>query len=146
MNEEIEILLVEDNAMDAEMTIRSLRKGNVMSSLHWVKDGQEALDFLLCESKYENRTAAALPKLMLLDINMPKVNGLEVLQKVKADEKLKYIPVVIMTSSEEQPDISKAYDLGVNSYIVKPIEFPDFAEKVAQVGFYWTMANRGPGA
>ena len=105
---------------------------------------QEALDFLFCENKYETRNSVALPKLILLDINMPKVNGLEVLAKVKGNAELRAIPIVIMTSSQEGPDIDEAYRLGVNSYIVKPIEFGDFAEKVAKVGMYWTMANRAP--
>ena len=140
---QIEILLVEDNPLDAEMTMRTLKKHNFVNPLQWVKDGQEALDFLFCEGAYADRRAMEWPKLILLDIKMPKVNGIEVLQKIKQDDKLRRVPVVILTSSAEQPDIEEAYRLGVNSYIVKPVEFGAFAETVAKVGMYWIMTNRG---
>lgn len=140
----VEILLVEDNPHDAEMTTRTLKKSNFLNPLHWVKDGQEALDFLFAEGAYADRKDADPPKLILLDIKMPKVNGIEVLKKIKLDERLRMVPVVIMTSSSEQPDVAEAYRLGVNSYIVKPVEFGAFAEMVAKIGMYWILTNRGP--
>jgi CheY-like chemotaxis protein len=146
MNEDqqVEILLVEDNPNDAGLTMRSLRKGNFVNNLYWVKDGQQALDFLYCTGDYAAREADDHPKLILLDLKMPKVDGIEVLQRIKADERLRVIPVVVMTSSNEQPDITESYRLGVNSYVVKPVEFGAFAEAVAKIGMYWMMINRGP--
>ena len=143
-NNRVEILLAEDNPQDAEMTMRTLKKHNFLNSLHWVKDGQQALDFLYCEGAYAVRDNTVQPELILLDIKMPKIDGIEVLQKIKGDARLRTIPVVIMTSSDEQPDVAKAYELGVNSYIVKPVEFGAFAETVAKIGMYWIMTNRGP--
>ena len=142
--QQVEILLVEDNPNDAELTMRSLRKGNFLNKLFWVKDGQEALDFLYCTGAYAARDGADHPKLILLDLKMPKVDGIEVLQRIKSDEHLRVIPVVVMTSSNEQPDIIESYRLGVNSYVVKPVEFGSFAEAVAKIGMYWMMVNRGP--
>jgi two-component system response regulator len=142
MENKIEILLAEDNPHDAEMTMRTLKKHNFLNQLHWVKDGQEALDFLYCKGAYASRTTAEPPRLILLDIKMPKINGIEVLHKIKSDDKLRTVPVVVMTSSEEQPDIADAYRLGVNSYIVKPVEFGAFAETVAKIGMYWMVTNR----
>ena len=139
----IEILLAEDNPQDAEMTIRALRKHNFLNPVHWVKNGQEALDFLLGEGAYTQRKGAPPPDLILLDIKMPKLSGIEVLERIKADAGLRLIPVVIMTSSDEQPDVAEAYRLGVNSYIVKPVEFGAFAETVAKIGMYWIITNRG---
>lgn len=146
MNEDqqVEILLVEDNPNDASLTMRNLKKGNFLNKLYWVKDGQQALDFLYCTGDYAARDEDDHPKLILLDLKMPKVDGIEVLQRIKADERLRVIPVVVMTSSNEQPDITESYRLGVNSYVVKPMEFGAFAEAVAKIGMYWMMLNRGP--
>ncbi len=141
--EKIEILLVEDNAEDAEMTMRALRKKNLANQLHWVKDGAEALDYLFCTGPYAGRDPAHPPKLVLLDIKMPKVDGIEVLRRVKASE-LKSIPVVVMTSSNEERDVLESYRLGVNSYIVKPVQFEAFLETVASLGLYWVLTNRVP--
>jgi len=143
--DEVEILLAEDNPRDAEMTMRALRKINFANKLHWVQDGEEAMDFLLRTGKYEGRDTTNNPKLILLDIKMPKVDGIEVLRRVKAQEALRAIPVVVMTSSGEERDVVDAYDLGVNSYIVKPVQFPAFMETVANIGLYWILTNRVPG-
>ncbi|HWH49046.1 MAG TPA: response regulator [Burkholderiales bacterium] len=140
----IEILLAEDNPRDAEMTIRALRKVNFANKLHWVKDGEEALDFLHSTGAYAGRDAGHAPKLILLDIKMPKIDGIEVLRRVKGDERTKTIPVVVMTSSNEEQDLLESYRLGVNSYIVKPVNFPAFVETVASIGLYWMLTNRVP--
>ncbi|HTQ78338.1 MAG TPA: response regulator [Burkholderiales bacterium] len=143
--EEVEILLVEDNTMDAEMTQRALRKHNFGNRMHWVKDGEEALDYLFCRGAYAQRDARRPPRLVLLDIKMPKVDGIEVLRQVKADERTRTVPVVVMTSSNEERDVVESYRLGVNSYIVKPVEFASFLEVVASIGLYWVLTNRVPG-
>jgi two-component system response regulator len=140
----VEILLAEDNPRDAEMTIRALRKVNFSNKVHWVKDGEEALDFLFSTGAYAGRDAGHAPKLILLDIKMPKVDGIEVLRRVKGDERTKTIPVVVMTSSNEERDLLESYRLGVNSYIVKPVNFPAFVETVAGIGLYWMLTNRVP--
>jgi two-component system response regulator len=141
--EQIEILLVEDNPEDAEMTMRALRKRNLANRLHWVKDGEEALDYLFCTGQYAGRSASQPPKLVLLDIKMPKVDGIEVLRRIKASE-LKSLPVVVMTSSNEERDVVESYRLGVNSYIVKPVQFDAFMDTVAKIGLYWLLTNRVP--
>jgi two-component system response regulator len=141
--EQVEILLVEDNAEDAEMTMRALRKRNLANNLHWVKDGEEALDYLFCSGRYAGRNPSHAPKLVLLDIKMPKVDGIEVLRQIKAS-KLKLVPVVVMTSSNEERDVVESYRLGVNSYIVKPVEFDAFLDTVAKIGLYWVLTNRVP--
>jgi two-component system response regulator len=142
--EPIEILLAEDSARDAEMTQRALRKHNLGNRVHWVKDGAEALDFLLCRGVYEERDPGRPPKLLLLDLKMPRVDGIEVLRQVKGDERMRVIPVVVMTSSNEERDVTESYRLGANSYIVKPIEFGTFLEVVAKIGLYWVLTNRVP--
>ena len=142
--EEVEILLVEDNPKDAEMTQRALRKNNLGNKLHWVKDGAEALDYVFRRGDYGGRSAARPPRLILLDIKMPKIDGIEVLRQIKADEKMRTVPVVVMTSSNEERDVVDSYRLGVNSYIVKPIEFPAFLEVVTKIGLYWVLTNRVP--
>jgi CheY-like chemotaxis protein len=142
--EQVEILLAEDNPRDAEMTMRALRKINFLNKVHWVKDGEEALNYLMRTGEYSDRDAGNSPKLILLDIKMPKVDGIEVLRRVKSNDKLKGIPVVVMTSSNEERDIFESYQLGVNSYIVKPVEFGAFVETVAQIGLYWILTNRAP--
>ena len=143
--EQVEILLVEDDPEDAETTLRALRKRNLANHLHWVKDGEEALDYLFCSGPYAGRNPAHPPKLVLLDIKMPKVDGIEVLRRVKGSD-LKSIPVVVMTSSNEERDVLESYRLGVNSYIVKPVQFEAFLETVSSIGLYWVLTNRAPTA
>ncbi len=141
--EQVEILLVEDNPEDAEMTMRALRKRNLANQVHWVKDGAEALDFLFCSGAYADRQPGRPPKLVLLDIKMPKIDGIEVLRRVKGSE-LRTIPVVVMTSSNEERDVLESYRLGVNSYIVKPVQFEAFLDVVSNIGLYWVLTNRAP--
>jgi two-component system, response regulator len=142
--EQVEILLAEDNPKDAEMTQRALRKHHLGNRVFWVKDGAEALDFIYCRGAYAGRDPARPPKLVLLDIKMPKVDGIEVLKQLKGDERSRSIPVVVMTSSNEERDVIDSYRLGVNSYIVKPIEFSSFIETVSKIGLYWVLTNRVP--
>lgn len=142
--EAIDILLVEDNPYDAEMTLRSLQKKHLGNPVEWVKDGAEALDFIFGQGAYANRAHLPAPRLILLDIKLPKISGIEVLKKIKADPALKTIPVVILTSSAEDQDLLQSYELGVNSYIVKPVDFEKFQEEVAKVGFYWMLMNQTP--
>ena len=142
--EEVEILLVEDNAADAEMTTRALRRNNLANHLRWVKDGEEALDFIFRAGAYGGRDAAGNPKLVMLDLKMPKVDGIEVLRRLKQDPATRAIPVVVMTSSNEERDVVETYQLGVNSYIVKPVEFDAFIETVGKIGLYWMLTNRAP--
>ncbi|MBM4240931.1 MAG: response regulator [Euryarchaeota archaeon] len=142
--DEVEILLVEDNPTDAELTIRALRKNNLANKLVWVKDGAEALDFLFATGAYSERNMEGLPRLILLDLRMPKVDGLEVLQRIKADERTMKIPVVVLTSSKEDRDIVESYKLGVNSYVSKPVEFDEFTEAVSTLGLYWILLNKPP--
>jgi len=145
MHPSIDLLLVEDNINDAEMTIRQLKKNNMANNLIHLKDGEEALAFLLGTGKYEGLAAPAHhPKLILLDIQMPKVNGIEVLQKIKSDPATKAIPVVMLTSSKEDPDIQQCYALGANSYIIKPVNFERFTEAIRNLGFYWLLLNQPP--
>jgi CheY-like chemotaxis protein len=140
---EIEILLVEDNAADAEMTLRALRRNNLANKVHWVKDGEEALDYVFGRGAYSGREAG-LPRLVMLDLKMPKVDGIEVLRALKADAATRAVPVVVMTSSNEERDVVASYQLGVNSYIVKPVQFDAFLETVAKIGLYWVLTNRVP--
>jgi two-component system response regulator len=144
MKQEIEVLLVEDNESDAEMTIRALRKNNLANRLLHVKDGAEALDFLFCEGEYSGRRIEHIPKVILLDLKMPKINGKEVLQKIKSDDRTKKIPVVVLTSSKEDPDIQECYNLGVNGYVVKPVEFDEFHKAISELGLYWMIVNQPP--
>ena len=140
----IDILLVEDNSHDAELTIRVLKKRNLANHLFAVEDRAQALDFLFGRGQYAQRQLPDHPKVVLLDLKLPKVNGLEVLRAIKADERTRLIPVVIVTSSHEDPDIQAAYDLGANSYVVKPVEFGAFTAAMSQVGFYWLLVNQAP--
>jgi two-component system response regulator len=142
--EQVEILLVEDNPEDAEMTLRALRRNNLANNVHWVKNGAEALDFVFGTGEYAQRDPAATPKLILLDIKMPKVDGIEVLRRLKSNPATQTIPVVVMTSSNEERDVVDSYRLGVNSYIVKPVGFEAFLETVAKIGLYWVLTNRVP--
>ena len=140
----VEILLVEDDPHDVELTLRALKKHNVANRLHMVKDGAEAIDFLFASGAYEDREPNDRPKLILLDLKLPKVSGLEVLRAVKSDESTKNIPVVVLTSSREERDIVESYRLGVNSYIVKPVDFDKFLNAVGEVGLYWLLLNVSP--
>lgn len=141
----VEILLVEDNITDAELAIRELKKHNMANNLVHLKNGEEALDFIFGTGKYTGiREMQYPPKVILLDIQMPKVNGIEVLQKLKTDPKTRAVPVVILTSSKEDPDIQKCYNLGANSYIVKPVNFDGFAQAIKNLGFYWLLLNQSP--
>lgn len=142
--ESVEIILVEDNPDDAILTIRALKKNNLANRLIHLKDGAEALDFLFAEGEYSGRDKNITPKVILLDLKMPKVNGLEVLQRLKADNSTKHIPVVVLTSSSEDPDIKNCYSYGVNSYIVKPLGFDDFTRKISELGLYWMVTNESP--
>jgi two-component system response regulator len=144
MNSKIEILLVEDNLNDGEMTIRALRKRNIANEIRHLEDGVMALDFLFGTGAYEGRDVSVKPKVILLDIKMPRIDGLEVLQRIKADERTVAIPVVMLTSSKEHPDIEKCYKLGANSYIVKPVGFENFAEAISTIGVYWVLFNEPP--
>ena len=143
-NAAVEILLIEDSSSDAEMTLRALRKSNLINNLLHLKDGEEALDYIFCKGRYSERKIENSPKVILLDLKMPKVNGIEVLQQIKSDERTKSIPVVVLTSSKEHPDIKTCYALGVNSYVVKPVMFEPFMRAISELGFYWMIVNEPP--
>ncbi len=143
-HEEYEILIVEDNPQDAELMVRSLKKKHLANNLIVVEDGEEALDFILCRGDYNGRDIKRPPKVIFLDLKLPKVNGLEVLKEIKSHQLTKKIPVVIVTSSREDPDVQAAYDLGANSYVVKPVSFENFAETMSQLGLYWLVVNEKP--
>jgi len=148
MNDEMQrvhILLAEDTATDAEMTMRALKKVGLVNNITWVKDGQEALDYIFRTGDFVGRVSGD-PTLIMLDLKMPKVNGLEVLTLIKTTDATKLIPVIMLTSSAEEPDIVRCYEQGVNSYIVKPVESDRFFEEVSKAGFYWAILNRIPGA
>lgn len=142
--EDVEILLVEDNPTDAELATMALKEANLANKLVWVKDGAEALDFLFATGAYANRAIESGPKVVLLDLRLPKVDGLEVLRRLKADARTRRVPVVVVTSSKEDRDVVASYDLGVNSYISKPIEFDEFAKVISSLGLYWLVINRPP--
>lgn len=142
--DEIEVLLVEDNETDAELTIRALKRKNLANNLVWVKDGEEALEFIFATGRYSEREIQDLPKLVLLDLRMPKVDGMEVLRRIKADSRTNKIPIVVLTSSKEDKDIVESYNLGVNSYVSKPVEFDEFTEAVSTLGLYWMLLNKSP--
>jgi two-component system, response regulator len=141
---QVDILLVEDNPNDAELAIRALTKQRLANNLQHVEDGEEALDFLFARGKYSGRDANERPKLILLDLKLPKVDGIEVLRAVKADERTNLTPVVVLTSSREERDLIETYRLGVNSYIVKPVDFDKFVDAVKELGFYWLLINEQP--
>ncbi|OFY19964.1 MAG: two-component system response regulator [Bacteroidetes bacterium GWF2_33_38] len=142
--EEFEILFAEDNIDDAALTMRALKKGGLSNPIFHVKDGAEALDFMYCKGAYASRNMQNHIKLILLDLKMPKVSGAEVLEKLKLDPMLKSIPIVILTSSKEDPDIKKCYSLGANSYIVKPVESDNFFQTIKDLSFYWMISNQPP--
>jgi two-component system response regulator len=137
----VKVLLVEDNPRDAELTIRALKKHNLANQLFHVQDGAEALDFLFARGKYEGLETDDIPKVVLLDLKLPKVDGLEVLRIVKSNERTRMIPVVVVTSSAEDPDMRTAYELGANSYVIKPVQFDAFMEAMSKLGIYWLMVN-----
>ena len=139
-----DVLLVEDNRRDADLAMRALKKKKLVNNLLWLKDGQECLDFLLGRGQYEGRDVSQLPKVVLLDLKMPKMNGLEVLEQLRNNPNTRSLPVVMLTSSREDRDIIKSYDLGVNSYIVKPVDFDKFMDAVNNLGMYWLMVNQSP--
>lgn len=142
--EAVEILLVEDNPNDGELTLRALKKHHLANQVFWVKDGAEALEFIFATGVYVSRMAEQRPKVILLDLKLPKVDGLEVLRQLKADERTRIIPVVVLTSSREERDVVESYRLGVNSYIVKPVEFDKFTQSVSDLGLYWMLLNEPP--
>jgi CheY-like chemotaxis protein len=140
----VEILLVEDNPSDVELTLHSLRSSKLTNDIEVVRDGAEALDFIFCTGLYAHRSIENGPKVILLDLKLPKIDGLEVLKRIKSDPRTRMIPVVVLTSSREDCDIVESYQLGVNSYIVKPVDFEQFAEAVRQLGLYWRLLNQPP--
>lgn len=141
---DIQILLVEDNQSDAKLTIRALKKHNLANNLVHLIDGAQALDFIFGKGEFEGRNISDKPKVIFLDLKMPKVSGLEVLKIIKSDERTKLIPVVMMTSSKEEQDIVESHQLGVNSYVVKPVDFDNFSKTVSQLGLYWLVVNTPP--
>ncbi len=141
---EVEILLVEDNPDDAELTIRALKSQNLANQLVWVKNGAQALDFVFQRGAYAERAGSAQPRLILLDLSLPKVNGIEVLSQIKSDPRTRRIPVVILSSSTQDKDIVGSYDLGVNSYVAKPVQFEEFVRVVSELGLYWLLINQPP--
>jgi two-component system response regulator len=140
----VDILLVEDNPQDAELTVRALKKKNLANRLVVIEDGAAALDFFFCRGEFSSRSPGNAPQVVLLDLKLPKVSGLEVLKAMRSDERTRSIPVVVVTSSREDPDIKAAYALGANSYVVKPVDFDAFAEAVSSIGLYWLMVNQPP--
>lgn len=141
---EVEILLVEDNPDDAGLVIRELKKNNLANNLMHLSDGQEALDFVFAIGKFSARNIKVKPKVVLLDLKMPKIDGMQVLRTIKSDDRTKDIPVVVMTSSKEESDLIESYKLGVNSYVVKPVGFENFSKAVTQLGLYWLLVNQMP--
>lgn len=143
-NYPVEILLVEDNPNDVELEMRAFKKHNLANKVFVVKDGAEALDYLFGRGAYADRDTSLNPKVILLDLKLPKVDGLEVLRQIKSDERTKTIPVVVLTSSKEERDLTESYKLGVNSYVAKPIKFDEFVQAVAEMGLYWLLLNKLP--
>jgi len=141
-SKQIEIVLVEDNPHDAELALRALKTYNLANNLIWLQDGVEALDFIFAQGQYSDRSIEDVPKVVLLDLKLPRINGLEVLEKVKADLRTKNIPVVVLTSSSEERDIVTSYNFGVNSYILKPVDFDKFINAVREIGLYWLLLNK----
>lgn len=141
---EIEILLVEDNPNDVELTLRALKKHNLANKVHVIKDGAEALEYIFANGSYAHRKVEDHPKVIFLDLKLPKVDGLEVLRRIKSDERTKIIPVVVLTSSKEERDLVESYRLGANSYITKPVDFESFVKAVTELGLYWLLLNQPP--
>jgi two-component system response regulator len=142
--EAVELLIVEDNPQDLELALRALRKAHLSNCIHVARDGAEALDFVFCKGAHALRKLSDGPKVIMLDLKLPKIDGIEVLRRIKADPRTKMIPVVMLTSSKEQSDVVESYKLGVNSYIVKPVNFERFAEAVHDLGLYWLLLNQPP--
>jgi two-component system response regulator len=140
----LDIILVEDNAADVEMTLDALRENNLANRVKVLKDGQEASDYIFREGEYSDCGICEHPVLILLDLNLPKISGIEILKRIRSEERTKNIPVVVLTSSRQDRDRIESYNLGVNSYIVKPVEFESFAQAVAQIGYYWVIMNKSP--
>ena len=140
----VEILIVEDTSEDLDLTLRALRKAKITNHIQVARDGEEALEFIFCEGPFAERKIEDGPKVILLDLKLPKIDGLEVLQRIKSDSRTKSIPVVVLTSSREQSDVVESYNLGVNSYIVKPVNFEQFSEAVQKLGMYWLLINHPP--
>ena len=138
----VEILIVEDDPRDAELTLRALKKNNLANNVFVAEDGEIALDFFFCRGKFENRNFQNPPKVVLLDLKLPKISGLEVLKQVKGDKRTCHIPIVVVTSSREEPDMKEAYELGVNSYVVKPVDFDKFVNAMSSLGLYWLLVNQ----
>lgn len=142
--DQVEVLLVEDTPEDAELVVRTLKKHRLANQMEWVKDGAEALDFVFARGAYAERSMRYAPKVILLDLKLPKVDGLEVLQAIRADPRTRPIPVVIMTSSTQDEDVKRGYQCGANSFVSKPVKFEDFAEVASKLGMYWLLINRAP--
>lgn len=146
MSNTVEILLVDDSPEDVELTIRALRRSKLVNEIHVAEDGAEALNFLFCRGPHQDRTFLHPPRLVLLDLNLPKVGGLEVLAAIRADERTKAIPVVVLTSSKEQSDLIRGYSLGVNAFVQKPVDFEQFGQAIQQIGMFWMLINQAPPA
>ncbi len=144
MSQQVEILLVEDSPEDAELTIRALRRYKIANEIQVAEDGAEALDFLFCRGPYKDRQPSQYPKLVLLDLKLPKLSGMEVLRAMRSDERTRTIPVVVLTSSKEERDLIEGYKLGVNAYAQKPVDFEQFSETVRQIGMFWILVNQAP--
>ena len=140
----VELLLIEDNPQDLELALRALRRANLANRIHVARDGAEALDYIFCEGPHAARLMSDVPKVILLDLKLPKIDGLDVLKRIKGDPRTKTIPVVVLTSSKEQSDVVASYQLGVNAYIVKPVNFEDFTKAVGQLGLFWLLLNQSP--
>jgi two-component system, response regulator len=140
----VDVLMVEDSEEDLQLALRSFRKANLMSRVHIVRDGAEALNFLFCQGQYEQRNIEDIPRVILLDLKLPKVDGLEVLKQIKGDPRTRMIPVVVLTSSKEHRDVRTSYEIGANSYIVKPVGFEGFAKAMQDLGMYWMLLNNPP--
>ncbi|MBN2402171.1 MAG: response regulator [Spirochaetes bacterium] len=144
MVDPVDVLLIEDNPQDAELTLRAFKKNNLANNIFVIEDGADAVDFLFCKGQYSTREILPHPKIILLDLKLPKIGGLEILKMIKSDQRTKSIPVVIVTSSMEDPDIKTAYEMGANSYVVKPVGFDSFIESIKKLGFYWLLVNKPP--
>lgn len=144
MDQAVDILLVEDRIEDAELAMMGLKKHNLINNIVWVKDGEEALEYLTGTGRFEGRDIEIRPKLVLLDLKMPKVDGIEVLRAIRSDEKLRFIPVIVMTTSQEDKDLLNAYDLNANAYILKPVDFTSFVEAMQAMGMFWLLLNKRP--
>lgn len=144
MTEAIQILLVEDNPNDLELALHAFKRHKLANGVHVVRDGAEALEFLFKTGAYSDRRGESDPQVILLDLKLPKLDGLEVLRRIKKDERTRRVPVVVLTSSNDESDVIESYDLGVNSYIVKPVDFDQFSESIRLIGFYWLLVNRPP--